>query len=66
MVYEILRETFFRSNFYSLPIFAGRTAWGCRFPSECCVKRTTSLTGMQSGFDPAEWEIAESLDGNRS
>lgn len=51
-----------------VPILAGRTAWGCRFPSECCVIRTTSLTGMQSGllFEDilGERDIEESLGGN--
>ena len=49
-------------------MFAGRTAWGCRFPPECCVIRTTSPTGMQSGLliedVPGEREIAESLAGS--
>ena len=49
-----------------LPIFAGRTAWGCRFPSELCVKRSRSLNGIQSGADPEECEMAESLEGNLS
>ena len=53
-------------NMKFLPIFAGRTAWGCRFPSELCVKRSRSLNGIQSGADPEEREMAESLEGNRS